>query len=131
MFTRSFIMHALTSRASLVLVSIVAMGCASTQQGASPSASSDSVSTGAMSDKPVAVMVIHGMACPQCSYNVDLQLKKVPGVEKVAVNMALGRVEAWLSPSNPPTRQQLTKAIEETTFTLVSLRMPGEAAAVQ
>lgn len=84
------------------------------------------VAAGALADRPVATMWIHGMACPQCSYNVDLQLKKVPGVESVKVDMFTGRVQAFLSPTNPPSREQLTKAVENTTFTLVKLDMPGE-----
>jgi copper chaperone CopZ len=125
-------MHSFRSAPGSIVVLVMAAlaGCASTQT-ASSAGDSDLVAAGAVADNNVAVMVIHGMACPQCSYNVDLQLKKVPGVERVAVNMALGRVEARLSPSSPPTREQLAKAIEETTFTLVSLRMPGEPAAVQ
>ncbi len=114
----------------MVLTGAIALaGCQSTQNTAGrPSGSSNDVAAGAMSEKDanVANMWIRGMACPQCSYNVDLQLKKVQGVERVNVNMLTGQVQAWLSPSAPPTREQLTKAIENTTFTLVRLDMPGE-----
>ena len=73
-------------------------------------------------------MWVHGMGCPQCSYNVDLQLKKVAGVEEVKVDMSSGRVQAFLSPANPPTREELRAAIEQTTFTLVRMDMPGDSA---
>src|SRR5690349_12047818 len=63
-----------------------------------------------------ATLVVHGMACPQCANNVDRQLLKVPGVESVKVDMGTGIVTADLSPSNPPTREQLAKAIDETGF---------------
>jgi copper chaperone CopZ len=77
-------------------------------------------------DQPdTAVMWVHGMGCPQCSYNVDLQLMKVPGVEKVRVDMGTGRVFAQLSPSRPPTSEQLSQAIKETGFTLVRIDMPS------
>ncbi len=124
-------MHSLFLIPLLVAAVFGLTGCASTQQ-ASSSSMNQGASAGAVSDESnVAVMFVHGMACPQCSYNVDLQLKRVPGVERVRVNMAVGRVDAWLSTSAPPTREQLTRAIEQTTFTLVSLRMPGESAVVQ
>lgn len=105
-----------------------AIGCQSapTTTSANPESSSSVVSPGAKSDQPVATLWVNGMACPQCSYNVDLQLKKVAGVEKVKVDMLTGMVTAYLSPTNPPTREQLTDAIDNTTFTLVRLNMPGE-----
>ena len=90
--------------------------------------SSAVVAPAAKADQPVATLWINGMACPQCSYNVDLQLKKVDGVEQVKVDMLTGKVLAYLSPSDPPTREQLTEAIADTTFTLVRLDMPGENA---
>jgi copper chaperone CopZ len=76
-----------------------------------------------------AVMWVRGMGCPQCSYNVDLQLMKVPGVEKVKVDMGTGRVFAQLSPSHPPTSEQLSQAIKETGFTLVRIDMPSNRSA--
>ena len=104
-----------------------AIGCQSAPT-TTPSVSTSEavVAPGAKSDQPVATLWVNGMACPQCSYNVDLQLKKVAGVEKVKVDMLTGMVTAYLSPTNPPTREQLTDAIHNTTFTLVRLNMPGE-----
>jgi len=70
-----------------------------------------------------ATLVVHGMGCPQCASNVDRQLLKVPGVENVKVDMGTGRVVVDYSTTNPPSREQLTKAIEETGFTLVKIEM--------
>ena len=112
--------------ASCVFVLCTIVGCQS-----APSATADSsavVAPAAKADQPVATLWINGMACPQCSYNVDLQLKKVDGVEQVKVDMLTGKVLAYLSRSHPPTREQLTQAIADTTFTLVRLDMPGENA---
>ena len=120
------------SLCSMVLAMSVFTGCQSTQTTTdartSAAGSSDGIAVGAVGDRPVATMWVHGMGCPQCSYNVDLQLKKVAGVEDVKVDMSSGRVQAFLSPGNLPTREQLTKAIEQTTFTLVRLDMPGDNA---
>jgi copper chaperone CopZ len=71
-----------------------------------------------------AVMWVYGMGCPQCAYNVDVQLLKVKGVEGVKLDMLSGKVVAQLSPDNPPTEAQLTKAIKNTGFTLVKIQMP-------
>jgi copper chaperone CopZ len=115
----------------LAIVSALTLtGCEGTQStaGRPASGSSNDVAAGAVSenDANVATMWLRGMACPQCSYNVDLQLKKVDGVEEVSVDMLTGKVQARLSPTTPPTREQLTKAIENTTFTLVRLDMPAQ-----
>jgi len=74
-------------------------------------------------DPHTAVMYVYGMGCPQCAYNVDLQLLKVKGVQKVRVDMSNGRVLAQLSPDAPPTREQLADAIKQTGFTLIKLEM--------
>jgi copper chaperone CopZ len=123
-------------RVSIVTVfalSLAALcGCQSTPTVASDSISNSSdsqvIAPGASADQPVATLWINGMACPQCSYNVDLQLKKVDGVQRVKVDMLTGKVTAYLSPTAPPTREQLTDAIDNTTFTLVRLEMPGDTA---
>jgi copper chaperone CopZ len=124
---RSFIiMRLLIGPLALLALAAVA-GCQSAPKTAQAPGPANTAAAGALPDqKNVAVMWIHGMACPQCSYNVDLQLKKVPGVEKVQVDMLTGMVKAYLSPTDPPTREQLTKAVSDTTFTLVRLDMPGE-----
>lgn len=102
------------------------LGCekASTMQTTPSSLSaSDAADTATIGAGPKAVMYVHGMACPQCAYNVDLQLLKVPGVKDVKVNMASGIVTAQLSPENPPTQEQLAAAIRETGFSLVRIEM--------
>src|SRR5688572_5902909 len=105
---------------SIVLITaffITGLGCEATQ-------SNQELAQIAKPLEPnTAVMLVHGMACPQCAYNIDLQLLKVPGVESVKVDMGKGRVEAKLSPTNPPTREQLAQAIAQTTFTLKKIEM--------
>src|SRR5262245_9774240 len=116
----------------LLLVASLA-GCQSTES----SGTGGGVSLGSSSTAPpvdsghqtalppnTAVMWVRGMGCPQCAYNVDRQLLKLPGVEDVKVDMGSGKVSARLSPSNPPTREQLAQAIVETGFTLKRIEMP-------
>ena len=127
---RLFILLALVAAGMFVLAGCGGAASTGTRSMSGPS---HDVAAGAMTDSAsaseanVATMWIRGMACPQCSYNVDLQLKKVPGVERVKVDMLTGQVQAWLSPTSPPNREQLEKAIENTTFTLVRLDMPSQA----
>lgn len=91
--------------------------------GASANPSNSHVQT-ATAHAHTAVLYVHGMGCPQCANNVDSQLKKVPGVESVIIDMGSGKVTAKLSPSHHPTRDQLAKAIDNTGFTLVKIEMP-------
>jgi copper chaperone CopZ len=117
--------HLLLVWALLLLVG----GCKSTGEAASSDMISSGVSHGQSKDKieappNAAVMWVHGMGCPQCAYNVDRQLLKLPGVEGVKVDMSTGKVYAQLSPSNPPTKEQLSRAIMETGFTLKKIQMP-------
>lgn len=103
-------------------------GCAGSNTTREHVAARDPMRTDATAAEPAApntaVLTVHGMGCPQCANNVDSQLMKVPGVESVAIAMGSGRVLARLSPSSPPTRDQLVKAIENTGFTLVKIQMP-------
>lgn len=107
------------SRMAIALVStmaFVAFGCQSTPDTTSNNGAGLSDATAL--EPNTATMWVHGMGCPQCAYNVDMQLLKVPGVENVKVDMSDGKVVAKLSPENPPTKEQLSTAIEKTGFTL-------------
>jgi copper chaperone CopZ len=90
--------------------------------GAAAASGAGASTTGA--DAHTAVLTVHGMGCPQCANNVDSQLMKVPGVEAVSIDMGSGKVLAKLSPSHPPSRDQLAKAIDRTGFTLMKIDMP-------
>jgi copper chaperone CopZ len=70
-----------------------------------------------------AVMYVYGMGCPQCAYNIDMQLLKLKGVKEVKVDMGTGKVTAHLNPENPATEAQLTRAIRNTGFTLVKMQI--------
>lgn len=112
------------------LVALLA-SCATTppvaSQPAAPGASAGAVAGAAdgTSSSHTALIWVNGMGCPLCSNNVDAQLKQVRGVEDVRINLGTGLVSADLSPSAPPTEQQLASAIDRTGFTLVKIQMPG------
>jgi copper chaperone CopZ len=104
----------------LVIALVAFTGCQST----SSSPSNDFAMGDSISQEPhSATMWVHGMACPQCANNVDLQLLKIPGVESVKIDMGSGQVVAKLSPEHPPTKEQLSTAIENTGFTLKKIEM--------
>jgi copper chaperone CopZ len=109
----------------LVTLAIVIGGCASTP-GRADQAPPRSSGNGAPAgfDGPVASLWVRGMGCPQCANNVDLQLLKIGGVEKVFVDLGSGRVLVRLSSAQPPTREQLAKAIDDSGFTLDRIEMP-------
>lgn len=111
-----------------VLSIVIVAGCEKSKPVAmKPEASLDQVQAASASDTTVepntAVLYVHGMGCPQCAYNVDLQLLKITGVKNVKVDMSTGRVTAQYDPNQPPTRDQLAAAINETGFTLVKVEM--------
>lgn len=85
--------------------------------------------TGGDAEVRVDTAAIHvlGMACPLCVTNVDKQLMGVPGVLDVSVNLGTGEVRARLSPENPPTREQLARAVERSGLTVDRIEMPSAA----
>lgn len=75
-------------------------------------------------EEPAAVLWVKGLACPFCTYNVERQLRKVPGVKSVAVTLETGQVTVTLSKEQPPSEKQLRKAVKESGFTVDRVEMP-------
>ena len=67
------------------------------------------------------VMTVYGMSCPLCATNVDKQLLRVPGVEKVDVNLADGKIQVKIDEQNAPTDERLKDAVVESGFTFKSI----------
>src|SRR5690606_15582329 len=99
-------------------------GSSGEMSSATAAASAPSPSSASDADSSTAVIWVNGMGCPLCANNVDEQLAAVPGVESVRINLGTGQVFARLSPSSPPTEQQLATAVNRTGFTLVRIDMP-------
>ena len=116
-----------------VLVALAA-GCQSsptTSPGDSTASVSPRVSPGAADETaPAAIesntatLWVKGLACPFCVHNVEKQLLRVPGVERVNVVLDTGKVTAALSETTPPSESQLLAAIEDSGFTLDRIEMP-------
>jgi copper chaperone CopZ len=78
-------------------------------------------------DAKIASMRVNGLSCPLCAHNINLKLMEVPGVRGVHVNLGAGMVTVALSDAQPPTQQQIRKAVDESGFTLVSIDMADGA----
>jgi copper chaperone CopZ len=109
--------------AAFIVAASAFAGCASSSS--TQPEPSTSVSAGLpQAGGHVAVLTVHGMGCPLCANNVDVQLMKVPGVESVTIDLGTGHVTTAISPTNPPSEAALTKAIADSGFTLVKIEMP-------
>jgi len=105
------------------------LGCQAPPAVQTPSvegvASGDIVSSNtAANERRSAVLWVKGLACPFCTYNVERQLRKVPGVKSVAVTLETGKVRVVVSKEQPPSEEQLRKAIKESGFTVDRVEMP-------
>ena len=69
---------------------------------------------------PVKLHVL-GMSCPKCVSNVDIQLMRVPGVEKAQIDMGSGVVTVDFDPSKKVTRAALAKAVDDSGLTIASI----------
>ena len=78
----------------------------------------------AMPSGPAATMWIKGMSCPFCATNLEDQLHRIPGVGQVVIDLGTGRVMVALDAANPPSKDQLAKAIDDSGFTLDGIDMP-------
>ena len=69
---------------------------------------------------PVKLQVL-GMSCPKCVSNVDIQLMRVPGVQKAQIDMGTGIVTVDFDPSKQVTRAALAKAVDDSGLTIASI----------
>jgi copper chaperone len=101
------------------------VGCGSAQKanGGASGAASAMASEEAIAADTV-MLTVHGMGCPLCANNVDKQLKDLPGVRDVDVDMGSGRVTVHLADENRPSQAQLARAIRQSGFTLVRIDIP-------
>ena len=111
---------AFLASATIASFSLLLVSCASTPTTESGNAGDSLV------DRPeptadTVVLVAHGMACPKCVSNADLQLMKIPGVRNVAIDMKHGFVTVSIDPAHPPTRDDYARAIDAAGLTLVSV----------
>lgn len=87
----------------------------------------------AKSDAPIAgagaVLYVNGLGCPLCASNIDKQLARVDGVDRVKVDLSQGKVDVGFRPGAAhPSPAALGDAVDDAGFTLVKVEAAGAAA---
>ncbi|MFM2164179.1 MAG: hypothetical protein RL325_616 [Planctomycetota bacterium] len=67
-------------------------------------------------------LVVHGMSCPKCISNVEMQLVRVGGIVHPQIDMKNGFVHIAVEGGATPRRDAIASAIEDSGFTLVEIR---------
>lgn len=93
-------------------------GCASTG-GAGP-AIADSAESEPIAS-PGATLVVHGMGCPLCANNLDLELAALNGVTAVLIDLGSGQVQMGVAPGSRVARSSIAATVEDAGFTLKSI----------
>lgn len=69
-----------------------------------------------------AVIWVNGLGCPLCATNIDRQLVRLKGVEKVNVDLSNGKVTLGMKPgAEHPSPARLGDAVADAGFTLVKV----------
>lgn len=68
-----------------------------------------------------ATLYVNGLGCPLCATAIDLQLKRVKGVEFATVDLSVGRVDIVLAGATRPSPARLSDAVKDAGFTLVKI----------
>jgi copper chaperone CopZ len=115
-------MEPIVARSYALLSFLLVVGCESAQpRDAFPAADpADQTPIAA----PQAVLWVKGLSCPLCASGIDKQLLRVPGVQKVDVDLGTGRVAAAFAAEPRPSRSQLAKAVRDAGFTLDRIEVP-------
>ncbi len=93
----------------IILYSVLALGLVGcNEQQSATMQGQDQVDLAAVDDEampsgPVATMWIKGMACPFCATNLEGQLEKVKGIERITIDLGTGKVVMVLDPTMPAT----------------------------
>lgn len=69
-----------------------------------------------------AALMVNGLGCPQCASNVDVQLTRLPGVDRALVDLSTGVVTLEMSGAKRPNPRQLREAVLDAGFTLVRVQ---------
>ena len=119
--------------AFLLALPLMHLGCAGAQRtDHDPTVAATTNPAGTRTDRladspTTAIVWVNGMGCPLCATNVDQQLRRVPGVTSVAINLGTGMVTVGVDAAQPPAESALAQAVRDSGFTLVGIQMPGQA----
>jgi copper chaperone CopZ len=133
---KDIIMHSLNTLAlGAMIAGIVLVGCAGSSKSASeaaPAAASADLYTVTAADvealkstEPLsadrATLYVNGMSCPLCATNIDLQLKRVRGVDSANVDLSTGKVVIDMPGMTKPSPKRLADAAADAGVTLVRI----------
>lgn len=100
----------------IIGISVVSVGCeANRKPAASTHAPVVTSKTAATAPSPLAgnsaTVLVHGLACPSCAQGVERQLKQIPGVERVSMDVVTGMVQVDWKTGSKVTEQDLRDAV--------------------
>lgn len=75
-----------------------------------------------LADAREVVLTVHGLSCPLCSNNLTGQLKRIPGVEQVKIDLNSGEVFVALAEGHAVSQGHFLNAVEQAGFTLKDVR---------
>lgn len=102
---------------------LAATGCASAnRRDATTQPAGQAVTDSASASS--ATLTVHGLACPLCAHNIDKQLLRVDGVQKVDVDLGTGTVKVGFADGKQPSDKELAAAVEAGGFTLNKVERP-------
>lgn len=110
----------------------VLSGCASGQRAEgeyeenpvfhqSSAADADALKSAAPLTSERALLYVNGMGCPLCATNVDVQLKRIRGVEDATIDLGAGTVAISMPGQTRPSPKRLADAVADAGFTLVRI----------
>lgn len=79
-------------------------------------------------EDPDIVIEVDGLACPFCAYGIEKKLKKIAGVEKLAVHLEAGKVEIKLKEGARVSEERLKEAIADAGFEARTITFVNEQA---
>jgi len=106
-------------------VALVA-GCSAESPGPTTESAARPADASADAATPRAVLHVRGMSCPLCAHSIEVQLRRVPGVADVRIDLGSGEVTALLKPFAKPTEEQFAAAIRDSGFTLDRVVHPSD-----
>lgn len=69
-------------------------------------------------------LIVHGLACPSCAAEVDRQLRQVPSVREVTMDVSAGIVQVAYDAERPPAAKDIRDAVRWGGATVISLEQP-------
>lgn len=135
-------MNSMTHRSSVAALAVLALLALGACSGSSKSSSAEATTTtttaaadlytasaadleALTSDQPLtaprATLYVNGLSCPLCATNIDLQLKRVRGVDSASVDLSTGKVVIQMPGKTKPSPKRLAGAVDDAGATLVRI----------